>query len=207
MNKYFVTAIGTNSGKTIVSAILMQAFQADYWKPVQSGTDDRDADTVNNLLLNDYSVVHPERHWLKRPASPHEAAAVEGVEIKLADFVLPDTGGNDLIIEGAGGVLVPLNEKETIADLILALGAEVVLVSNYYLGSINHTLLTVACLNQLNIPIKGIIFNGEENAYSKSIILSKTGLPCLLDIKQEKQWDAFVVQQYAVKLFDQWSVV
>ncbi len=204
MNKYFVTAIGTNSGKTIVSAILMQAFQADYWKPVQTGLDDRDADTIHTLLLNDFSVIHPERHWLKRPASPHEAAEVEGVQLDISDFALPDTDGNNLVIEGAGGVMVPLNNKDTIADLILALGAEVVLVSNYYLGSINHTLLTVAYLKQCNIPIKGIVFNGEENLYSKAIILSKTGLPCLLDIKQEEKWDASLVNHYAVKLFDYW---
>lgn len=205
MNKYFVTAIGTNSGKTIVSAILMQAFQADYWKPVQSGVDDRDADTVQGLLLNDYSIIHEERYWLKKPTSPHEAAHEEGIKIELSDFHLPATDGNDLVIEGAGGVMVPLNEKDTIADLILTLGAEVVLVSNYYLGSINHTLLTVAYLKQRQIPIKGIVFNGEENPYTKSVILSKTGLPCLLDIKQEKKWDAFLVQQYAVKLFDHWN--
>ncbi len=205
MNKYFVTAIGTNSGKTIVSAILMQAFQADYWKPVQSGTEDRDTDTIQSLLLNDYSIIHEERYWLKKAASPHEAAQEEGITMKVSDFILPHTDGNDLIIEGAGGLMVPLNDKETITDLILALGAEVILVSNYYLGSINHTLLTVACLKQYHIPIKGIVFNGEENIHSKSIILEKTGLPCLLDIKQEKNWDAFLVQHYAVKLFDHWN--
>ena len=102
--------------------------------------------------------------------------------------------------------MVPLNEQDTMLDLIVALGAEVVLVSNYYLGSINHTLLTVACLKQHQIPIKGIVFNGEENPYTKAVILEKTGLPCLLDIKQEKKWDAFLVNQYAVKLFDYWII-
>lgn len=204
MNKYFVTAIGTNSGKTIVSAILVQAFQADYWKPIQSGVEDRDADTVNSLLLNDFSVIHPEKYWLKKPASPHEAAKSEGIEIDLSDLNIPDTDGNNIVIEGAGGLMVPLNDKDTIVDLIAKLDVEVVLVSNYYLGSINHTLLSIACLKAHNINIKGIVFNGEKNEASKAIILSKTGLPCLLEIKQEEKWDAFLVNQYAVKLFDNW---
>ena len=204
MNKYFVTAIGTNSGKTIVSAILVQAFQADYWKPIQSGVEDRDADTVNSLLLNDFSVIHPEKYWLKKPASPHEAAKSEGIEIDLSDLNIPDTDGNNIVIEGAGGLMVPLNDKDTIVDLIAKLDVEVVLVSNYYLGSINHTLLSIACLKAHNINIKGIVFNGEKNEDSKAIILSKTGLPCLLEIKQEEKWDAFLVNQYAVKLFDNW---
>jgi dethiobiotin synthetase len=204
MNKYFVTAIGTNSGKTIVSAILVQAFQADYWKPVQTGLDDRDGDTVKSLLLNDFSVIHPEKYWLKKPASPHAAAKEEGVEIKLSEFSLPDTEDNDLVIEGAGGIMVPLNEEDTILDLILKLEVEVILVSNYYLGSINHTLLTIECLKAKKVKIKGIVFNGEKNEHSKSIILSKSGLPCLLEIKQEEKWDAPLVNQYAVKLFDNW---
>ncbi|MBC7488094.1 MAG: dethiobiotin synthase [Cytophagaceae bacterium] len=205
MNKYFITAIGTNSGKTIVSAILTQALQADYWKPVQAGIEERDSDVVNSLLLNDYSVMHPERFCFKKAASPHEASAEENIQIQLSDFRIPETAGNDLIIEGAGGVMVPLNEHDTITDLALVLGAEVILVSNYYLGSINHTLLSYEYLKKKNVRIKGIIFNGPENASSKSIILAKTGLTCLLDIKQEKHWDPFLVQQYAVKLFDNWN--
>lgn len=205
MNKYFITAIGTNSGKTIVSAILTQALQADYWKPVQAGIEERDSDVINSLLLNDYSVMHPERFCFKKAASPHEASAEENIHIQLSDFRIPETAGNDLIIEGAGGVMVPLNEHDTITDLALVLGAEVILVSNYYLGSINHTLLSYEYLKKKNVRIKGIIFNGPENASSKSIILSKTGLTCLLDIKQEKHWDPFLVQQYAVKLFDNWN--
>ncbi|MDB5271991.1 MAG: bioD, partial [Chitinophagaceae bacterium] len=201
----FVTAIGTNSGKTIVSAILTQALQADYWKPIQAGMEDRDSDRVNALLLNDYSVMHPERYCFKKVASPHEASAEENIQIQLSDFRIPETVGNDLIIEGAGGLMVPLNEHDTVIDLALVLGAEVVLVSNYYLGSINHTLLSWEYLKKKNVRVKGIIFNGQENAASRSIILSKTGLTCLLDIKQEKHWDPFLVQQYAVKLFDHWN--
>jgi len=205
MNKYFVTAIGTNSGKTIVSAILTQALQADYWKPVQAGMEEKDSDVISSLLLNDYSIIHPERFCFKKAASPHEAAAEENVQIQLSDFRIPETVDTDIIIEGAGGVMVPLNEHDTITDLALVLGAEVILVSNYYLGSINHTLLSYEYLKKKNVRIKGIIFNGQENAASRSIILSKTGLTCLLDIKQEKHWDPFLVQQYAVKLFENWN--
>lgn len=205
MNKYFVTAIGTNSGKTIVSAILTQALQADYWKPVQAGIEEKDSDVVNSLLLNDYSIVHPERFCFKKAASPHEASAEENIHIQLSDFRIPETVDTDLIIEGAGGVMVPLNEHDTITDLALVLGAEVILVANYYLGSINHTLLSYEYLKKKNVRIKGIIFNGQENTASRSIILAKTGLTCLLDIKQEKRWDPFLVQQYAVKLFENWN--
>jgi dethiobiotin synthetase len=197
MSNYFITAIGTNSGKTIVSAILAQALQADYWKPVQAGIEIKDSDTVNSLLLNDYSVMHPERYCLKK--------AEENIQIQLSDFRVPETAGNDLIIEGAGGVMVPLNDYDTMTDLALILNTEVILVADYYLGSINHTLLSYEYLKKKNVRIKGIIFNGDVNPASRSIILSKTGLTCLLDIKKEKHWDPFLVQQYAIKLFDNWN--
>ena len=174
MRKLFVTGIGTDVGKTIVSAILTEALQADYWKPVQSGYDlGCDSGEVKKLISNPISRFHPERYMLKEPLSPHAAAAIENIKINLSDFSLPTTENPNLIIEGAGGLLVPINEQHVIADLIEKFDAEVILVSRNYLGSINHTLLTLNELERRRIKIKGIIFNGEKNESTEKIILSK----------------------------------
>jgi dethiobiotin synthetase len=195
---YFVTAIHTDSGKTVVSAIFCEALHADYWKPVQAGFP-TDSETVTNLISNQSTKIHPEAYQLKKPASPHAAAKAEGIEIKREDFVLPSTS-RGLIIEGAGGCLVPLAKDFFVVDLINLFKAEVILVSNLYLGSINHTLLTVEALKQRNVTIKGIIFNGEPNAESESIILSTTKLPLLLRIERETIITKEVVQRYAQQL-------
>lgn len=195
---YFVTGIDTDSGKTLVSAIMCQALQADYWKPVQSGLP-RDADTVRSLVSYPEFVIHPEAYLFKTPASPHAAAKLEEVEINLDNFSLPKTE-NNLIIEGAGGCLVPLNDKSLMIDLMSKLQTEIVLVADLYLGSINHTLLTIEALKRRNLRIKGIIFNGEENLESQKYIVSHSKLPVLLHIKKEKEIDADVVLKYANQL-------
>jgi dethiobiotin synthetase len=138
---YFVTAIGTDSGKTLASAILCKALAADYWKPVQAGYP-TDSETVKNLVQSPQVHIHSERYIFKTPASPHAAAALESVHIGLQDFTLPNKISSNLIIEGAGGCLVPLNDRDFVIDLASKFQAEVILVSNLYLGSINHTLLT-----------------------------------------------------------------
>jgi dethiobiotin synthetase len=201
--RYFVTGIDTDSGKTLVSAILCEALKADYWKPVQAGLP-RDADTVKNLITNSQTEIHPETFLLKTPASPHSAASIDGVNINLHDFILPKTK-NTLIIEGAGGCLVPLNDKDFIIDLMQHLAAEVILVADLYLGSINHTMLTVEALNRRKIKIKGIIFNGEPNPASEEIILKHASLPCLLRIKKENDISRSVVIRYASTLMENWN--
>ena len=174
--KYFVGGIGTEVGKTIVSAILVEALKADYWKPIQAGDlEQSDSIKVRNLLSNQSTQIHPESYRLQRPMSPHAAAEKEQVAIELSSITLPKTN-RPLIVEGAGGLLVPINKKECIIDLIKHLQTEVILVSKHYLGSINHTLLSVEALKYRDIPIKGIIFNGAPNHDTESIILSKTGL-------------------------------
>jgi len=200
---YFVTAIGTDSGKTIASAILCKALKADYWKPVQAGFP-TDTAAVKSLLGNSESRIHPERYILKTPASPHAAAALENITIKLEDFKIPDHHG-DLIIEGAGGCLVPLNNKDFVIDLVKKLEAQVILVSNLYLGSINHTLLTWEVLKQRKLAVKGIIFNGAHNAESERIILHHTGLPCLLHIEHEDLFNEETVDKYSKKLKQNWN--
>lgn len=171
MTKYFITGIGTGIGKTLVSAVLTEKLKADYWKPIQSGDlETSDSLTIESLVSNEKTVIHPEIYRLTQPLSPHLSARLDGIEIDLDKIVIPETG-NNLIIEGAGGLMVPLNERHLIVDLIKKLSVEVILVSQNYLGSINHTLLSINLLKQYEIPIKGIVFNGDENQESERFIL------------------------------------
>jgi len=192
MAKYFITGIGTGIGKTLISAILTEKLKADYWKPIQSGDlDTSDSITLGSLISNTQTVIHPESYRLTQPLSPHLSARLDGIDIDLNKINMPLTE-NNLIIEGAGGLMVPLNEKELIIDLIKKLNVEVILVSQNYLGSINHTLLSVNLLKQYEIPIKGIIFNGDENVETERYIqqyaqIKKLGnVPSLKNIDKEK---------------------
>jgi len=172
----FITGIGTGIGKTIISAIVVEKLKADYWKPVQSGDlDNSDTLKVKSLVSNTKTVFHPETYRLTQPFSPHKSAAIDGIEISPTNFQIPQTE-NQLIIEGAGGLMVPLNAQFFMIDLIKQLGAAVILVSQNYLGSINHTLLSINALQQQQIPVKGIIFNGEANEDSESFILNHTNI-------------------------------
>ncbi|MFA6276703.1 MAG: dethiobiotin synthase [Pedobacter sp.] len=176
---YFITGIGTGIGKTIVSAILTEKLKADYWKPIQSGDlEQSDSLAIENLISNSKTKIHPETYRLNNPLSPHLSARLDGIQIELNEFHLPKIE-NSLIIEGAGGLLVPLNDYELILDLIKHLNVQVIVVSQNYLGSINHTLLTVNALNQHNIRIKGIIFNGEPNFETENYILKYAQVSCL----------------------------
>lgn len=180
--KYFVTGIGTGIGKTIASAVLTEKLKADYWKPIQSGDlDQSDSLAIESLISNTHTKIHPETYRLNHPLSPHLSAKMDEVEIELNKFQLPKTE-NNLIVEGAGGLMVPLNSKQLILDLIKYLNLEVILVSQHYLGSINHTLLTINTSKQHHIPIKGIVFNGDENLESQDYILKYTGIKHLGNI-------------------------
>ena len=165
----FVTGIGTGVGKTVVSAVLAQHFQADYWKPVQSGDLLRSDSMMVGEWIDSHLHIHPERFRFGLPASPHQAAAVENRAIRLSDFGLPDTR-QPLIVEGAGGLLVPLNDEHFMIDLIACLGLSVVLVVRDYLGCINHTLLSVGALVSRNIPITYMVLNGPFNPATKAIL-------------------------------------
>ncbi|WP_396187875.1 dethiobiotin synthase [Flavobacterium sp.] len=199
--KLFITGIGTDVGKTVVSAIVVEALEADYWKPIQSGDlDNSDTDKVKARVSNTKSIFHPNAYALQTPASPHYSAAIEGVTIDLNAIKEPKTK-NHLVIEGAGGVFVPLNETDTIIDLIQP-DYKVIVVSRHYLGSINHTLLTIEALKLRNISIAGIIFSGDENQATEHIILSKSSLPMLGRIENEPYFDENVVSYYAEKFKD-----
>lgn len=194
--KLFITGIGTDVGKTIASAIVTQALEADYWKPIQAGDlDNSDSHKVKSKISNPKSQIFENSYKLNTPASPHLAAAIDGITIDLKQIKEPATT-NHLVIEGAGGILVPLNNQDCIIDLIQK-DYKVLLVSRHYLGSINHTLLTFEALKNRNIPLAGIIFSGEENKASEEIILAKTKAKFIGRIEEEPYFNANVIQQYA----------
>lgn len=172
MEKIFVTGIGTGIGKTFISAILAKALNADYWKPVQAGFEDgTDSEQVAEWLKDSGSVVHPEVYRLSKPASPHIAAREQGITIDIQKICkqIPIIN-RTLLIEGAGGLLVPLNESAFVADLIKALDAKVILVSRNYLGSINHSLLTARVCRDMQLPVIGWIFNDQYLDYEEEIV-------------------------------------
>lgn len=194
--KLFITGISTDVGKTIASAIIVEALQADYWKPIQAGDlENSDTHKVQSLISNTKSQFHPNSYALQTPASPHLAAAKDGITIDLNQIQEPATT-NHLVIEGAGGILVPLNDTESVVDIIQP-DYKVIVVSRHYLGSINHTLLTVEALQNRKLSIAGIIFSGEENTSTETIILSRTGLSCIGRIAQEPYFDTNVILEYA----------
>lgn len=196
MKQFFVTGISTDVGKTITSAVLVEALQADYWKPVQTG-EDSDSETISNLISNTKTVLHKSSYSLKAPMSPHAAAALEGVYIDHNKIQEPKTE-NHMVIEGAGGVLVPLNDSDTLLDIIMPT-YHVVVVVKHYLGSINHSLLTIKWLLLKGYDV-AILFNGEPNKASEDIITKITGVPVLGRIGQEATLTKEVVKKYAEQL-------
>ncbi|MEI7508351.1 MAG: dethiobiotin synthase [Flavobacterium sp.] len=199
--KLFITGIGTDVGKTITSAIVTQALEADYWKPVQAGDlDNSDSHKIQRYISNHKTVIHENSYKLNTPASPHFAAKLDGIAIDIKQISEPETK-NHLVIEGAGGILVPLNDTNCIIDLIQK-DYKVIVVSRHYLGSINHTLLTYEALKSRNISIAGIIFSGDENRATEEIILKKTATKCIGRIDNEPYFDQNVIQYYADRFRD-----
>ena len=196
--KIFITGIGTDVGKTIASSIVVEALEADYWKPVQAGDlDNSDSHKIKRYISNSTTKIHENSYKLNTPASPHLAAEIDGITINLKDIKEPKTE-NNLIIEGAGGVLVPLNTNDSIIDLIKK-DYKVIVVSRHYLGSINHTLMTIEMLKNKKIEVAGIIFSGDENKATEQIILSKTNAKFIGRIENEPYFDQNVIQYYADK--------
>ena len=166
-------------GKTLVSAALTEAWQADYWKPVQAGDlDHGDTDKVRAAVTNPKTRYHPERYRLHTPMSPDAAAARDGIRMQLADFTLPQTD-NLLLVEGAGGIYVPLNDAHTMLDLMAHLGLPVILVSRHYLGNINHTLLSIAALRAEGLEIAGLIYSGNPHPETEASIATHGGVRVL----------------------------
>lgn len=195
---YFITGIGTEVGKTIAAAIVTEALQADYWKPIQAGDlENSDTHKIRRLVSNDKTVFHKNAYALNTPMSPHAAADIDGVDLKVKNIEMPVTE-NDLVIEGAGGLLVPLNNKEMIVDLIAKYN-KVILVSRHYLGSINHTLLSIEALKSRGIKNIGIIFSGDEHPTTESVIKKIGKVTVIGRIEEEPYFDEMVIKEYAEK--------
>jgi dethiobiotin synthetase len=190
MQTYFITGIGTDVGKTVVSAIVTEALEADYWKPIQAG----DLDNC------DTKKVYDNRYALHTPMSPHAAADIDNITIELKNIKPPKTK-NNLVIEGAGGVFVPINTKNTILDLIKP-NYKVIVVSRHYLGSINHTLLTLNVLKEKGFDI-ALMFSGNEHKTSEDIIIKMTNVNVIGRIAEEPYFDKNVILEYADKFRDQ----
>jgi len=194
--KLFITGISTDVGKTITSAIVVEALEADYWKPVQAGDlDNSDSHKVKSQISNSKSQFYPNSYQLNTPASPHLAAEIDGITIDLKKIQEPKTD-NHLVIEGAGGIFVPLNQEDSIIDLIQP-DYKVIVVSRHYLGSINHTLLTIEAIQNRGFQVAGIIFSGSENKSTESLILNKTNIKCIGRIDEEPYFDQNVIREYA----------
>ncbi len=194
--KLFITGISTDVGKTIASAIITEALEADYWKPVQAGDlDHSDSHKIQNYISNVKSVIHENSYKLNTPASPHLAAELDGITIDLKNIIEPKTN-NHLIIEGAGGVLVPLNNSDFVIDMVQP-DYKIIIVSRHYLGSINHTLLTIEAIKNRGLTIAGIIFNGNENKATESLILNYSKLKFIGRINDEPYFDKNVISEYA----------
>lgn len=197
MNKIIVTGTGTGVGKTIASAILATAWQADYWKPIQCG-DDEDSDTATIRFYLDPTKhhIHAPAYSFRYPVSPHHAARLEGVVID-SSRIYPPTTQRPLVIETAGGIFVPLTIHETAFDVFKKWDAQWVVVSRHYLGSINHTLLTIDALKYAGMVIKGIIFNGSPNPDSEEAILTRSRIPLLGRILNEPYFNKYIITRYA----------
>jgi dethiobiotin synthetase len=195
---YFVTGIGTDVGKTVASAILTEALEADYWKPIQAGDlSNSDTHKVERWINNPETKFFDSAFNLKTPMSPHAAAEIDGVTLSKSKVKRPKTSKN-LVIEGAGGLLVPISNTQTIADLI-SKKDRVVVVSRHYLGSINHTLLTIESLRAKGLEVFGIIFNGPSTKTTEDIITRMTKVPVIGRIENEPYIDSHVVKEYAEK--------
>jgi dethiobiotin synthetase len=198
---YFITGISTDVGKTIVAAIVAQALKADYWKPIQTGAGEHgDAREVRSLISNDKTVIHPESIVLKAPMSPHAAAMLENITLDIKQVKRPETG-NSLVIEGAGGLLVPINNKHTVMDLI-APNDKVILVSAGYLGSINHTLLSLEVLKNRGLTCAGIIYNQVTLEGTIEVIEAMTGIPTLGHLEKETNMNSHIISRYAAIMRD-----
>ena len=205
MKNIFITGIGTDVGKTIASAVAVEALQADYWKPIQSGDlENSDTIKVKKMVSNTKTVFHPEGYKLNTPLSPHASAEIDGIIIEVDKIERPKTN-NHLIIEGAGGLLVPLNNKENIADLIKPTD-KVILVTKHYLGSINHTLLSYEYLKNKGINDIAIWINGAEYKSSEEAIKNRTDAFFIERINEMSEISKESIKQEANRVSESLSV-
>jgi dethiobiotin synthetase len=203
--QYIVAGIGTDIGKTVVSSILCQAYNANYWKPVQAGSlDNTDNHSVEALVSNKDFIALPETYRLSSAMSPHAAAQHDGVIItqkKLVQASVDILAKNEkIIIELAGGLMVPLSNDYLNIDFISDLKLPVILVVQDYLGSINHTLMSLEILKSRNIPIKGLVFNGTANQDSRDVILKRSQIDLLIEVPHSDNLNPQFIHKYAQQI-------
>ncbi|MEM7618136.1 MAG: dethiobiotin synthase [Pseudomonadota bacterium] len=178
---YFVTGTDTDVGKTIASAWLMLHMNANYWKPIQSGLEEKDIDAIKKYTALPDNFFFPSTYELTQPLSPHESAKRDNIEISLDDFSLPKSD-KPLIVEGAGGLQVPINKEHFVSDLITHLALPVIVVCRSGLGTINHTLLTLEALRKRNTKIKGLIMSGEKSPHNREALEEYGQVPIIAEI-------------------------
>lgn len=194
MKHVFITGSDTGIGKTITSAWLCKHWQADYWKPVQSGLEGQ---TDSHLVASlSGAMVHPETHRLNQPLSPHQAADLDSIKIQLSDFVLP--AAERLVVEGAGGCMVPLNWRDTMLDLMKHLGSCALLVARSGLGTINHTCLSLQALKAAGVPVLGVIMVGETNTANREAIEHFGEVPVLAELPVFEQINPRALAEFAM---------
>src|SRR6267142_6230989 len=192
-----IVGIHTGIGKTVASAILAESLRIDYWKPVQAGDlQNSDSKKMRSLISNAESVVHPEAVRLNHPLSPHEAARLDGVEINFKSMVWPETP-RPLLVETAGGVMSPMNDEATMVDFVSFYNLPAVLIVRHYLGSINHTLMSIEVLKRREINVLGLIISGHANPASESFISAHTPFPILAQLPELPVVDASSVKEVA----------
>lgn len=199
MKKIIVTGSGPGIGKTVVSAVLTTLLAGDYWKPIECCDEmGSDSQMMKRLINTRKHRIHPSAYSLKAPLSPHHAARLENKIIEPEHILLPQTY-RPLVIETAGGIFVPLTKKFHNLDLFKQWQGHWIVVSKHYLGSINHTLLTIETLQRHNVSVLGILFNGEPNPDSEEAILQISHLPFLGRLLPETTIDRNTIQRYAKK--------
>jgi dethiobiotin synthetase len=170
----FITGIGTDVGKTIASAVITKALEADYWKPVQCGDLDN-SDSIKIARLTGLKTLQ-EAFKLLAPMSPHAAADLEGAELNIGKISLPKSD-KTIVAEGAGGVMVPLNLRETYLDMMVSLKLPVILVTRHYLGSINHTMLSWKVLKEAGLNVVALVVSGTEHKSTESYFATQMDVP------------------------------
>jgi dethiobiotin synthetase len=170
----FITGIGTDVGKTVASAVMLKALEADYWKPIQCG----DLDNTDTHKVSSWTgcKTHSERYRLKEPMSPHAAADIDRVELELSSIILPDSE-NSIVVEGAGGMMVPLNSSSSCLDIMVQLELPVILVTRHYLGSINHTMLSWNVLKQSGLKVGAVVISGTPHETTETYFRTQMDVP------------------------------
>lgn len=194
MGVIIVAGIDTAVGKTVVSTIVTEALEGCYWKPIQCGPE-TDRKWVEEYL-SERGRCYPERYHFQTPCSPHQAARMEQLSIKIEELILPSCS-RDLIVEGAGGILTPLNEAESWIDAAVQWEAHWILVHRYYLGSLNHFLLSIECMKQQKINLLGVVFNGSGDVETEKMLLRRAKTICLGRLPWSEQLTPKMIQHLA----------